>query len=217
MRNTRTLTRRAALTATAVTAALVLAACGNDSDSASSGHQGHSSASSSASADATTAAHNAQDVSFAQGMIPHHQQALEMAKLAAGRASSAEVKDLSARIEKAQDPEIQTMSGWLKSWGKDVTTSDSSMESMPGMEHSAHSDMPGMMDSKDMDELEKASGADFDTMFLTMMIEHHKGAIEMATTEKDKGKYGPATSMSDGIITAQTAEITEMNKLLGKN
>jgi uncharacterized protein (DUF305 family) len=217
MRNTRTLTRRAALTATAVTAALVLAACGNDSDSASSGHQGHSSASSSASADATTAAHNAQDVSFAQGMIPHHQQALEMAKLAAGRASSAEVKDLAARIEKAQDPEIQTMSGWLKSWGKDVTTSDSSMESMPGMEHSAHSDMPGMMDSKDMDKLEKASGADFDTMFLTMMIEHHKGAIEMATTEKDKGKYGPATSMSDGIITAQTAEISEMNKLLGKN
>jgi uncharacterized protein (DUF305 family) len=54
-------------------------------------------------------------------------------------------------------------------------------------------------------------------MFLTMMIEHHKGAIEMATTEKDKGEYGPATSMSDGIITAQTAEITEMNKLLGKN
>jgi uncharacterized protein (DUF305 family) len=217
MRNTRTLTRRAALTATAVTAALVLAACGNDSDSASSGHQGDSSASSSASADATTAAHNAQDVSFAQGMIPHHQQALEMAKLAADRASSAEVKDLAARIEKAQDPEIQTMSGWLKSWGKDVTTSDSSMESMPGMEHSAHSDMPGMMDSKDMAKLEKASGADFDTMFLTMMIEHHKGAIEMATTEKDKGKYGPATSMSDGIITAQTAEITEMNKLLGKN
>ncbi|MFD8130549.1 MULTISPECIES: DUF305 domain-containing protein [Streptomyces] len=217
MRNTRTLTRRAALAATAVTATLVLAACGNDSDSASSGHEGHSSASSSASADATTAAHNAQDVSFAQGMIPHHQQALEMAKLAADRASSAEVKDLAARIEKAQDPEIQTMSGWLKSWGKDVTTSDSSMESMPGMDHSAHSDMPGMMDNKDMAKLEKASGADFDTMFLTMMIEHHKGAIEMANTEKDKGEYGPATSMSDGISTAQTAEITEMNKLLGKN
>ena len=216
MRNTRTLTRRAALTATAVTAVLVLAACGNDSDSASSGHQGHSSASSSASADATTAAHNAQDVSFAQGMIPHHQQALEMAKLAADRASSAEVKDLAARIEKAQDPEIQTMSGWLKSWGKDVTTSDSSMESMPGMEHSAHSDMPGMMDSKDMDELEKASGADFDTMFLTMMVEHHEGAVEMAGTEKVKGRYAAATAMADDIITGQTAEISEMNKLLGK-
>ncbi|MET7980334.1 DUF305 domain-containing protein [Streptomyces mirabilis] len=209
----RNLTRHAALTATAVTAALVLAACGNDSGS------GHSSASSAAGADAdaTTGAHNAQDVSFAQGMIPHHQQALQMAKLAADRASSAEVKDLASRIEKAQDPENKTMSGWLKSWGKDVPSSDSSMESMPGMDDSAHSGMPGMMDSTHMDKLEKASGKDFDTVFLTMMIDHHKGAVEMATTEKNKGKYEPATSMADNIITAQTAEIAEMNKLLGKS
>jgi uncharacterized protein (DUF305 family) len=214
----RNLTRHAALTATAVTAALVLAACGNDSGSNGSG-SGHSSASSAAGAeaDATTGAHNAQDVSFAQGMIPHHQQALQMAKLAADRASSAEVKDLASRIEKAQDPEIKTMSGWLKSWGKDVPSSDSSMESMPGMDDSAHSGMPGMMDSTHMDKLEKASGKDFDTVFLTMMIDHHKGAVEMATTEKNKGKYEPATSMADNIITAQTAEIAEMNKLLGKS
>ena len=65
--------------------------------------------------------------------------------------------------------------------------------------------------------LEKASGADFDTMFLTMMIEHHKGALEMAGTEKAKGAYGPATAMADDIVTGQTAEITEMNKLLGKS
>ncbi|SOE59524.1 Uncharacterized conserved protein, DUF305 family [Streptomyces sp. OV198] len=216
----RNLTRHAALTATAVTAALVLAACGNDSGSNGSGSgSGHSSASSAAGAeaDATTGAHNAQDVSFAQGMIPHHQQALQMAKLAADRASSAEVKDLASRIEKAQDPEIKTMSGWLKSWGKDVPSSDSSMESMPGMDDSAHSGMPGMMDSTHMDKLEKASGKDFDTVFLTMMIDHHKGAVEMATTEKNKGKYEPATSMADNIITAQTAEIAEMNKLLGKS
>ncbi|MEV0484624.1 DUF305 domain-containing protein [Streptomyces sp. NPDC050508] len=206
MRNTRTLTRRATLTATALTAALILTACGNGSDSASSGD-----GSSSASADATAGAHNAQDVSFAQGMIPHHQQALEMAKLATDRASSAEVKDLAARIEKAQDPEIQTMNGWLKSWGVDMSSS------MSGMDDSAHSDMPGMMDSTHMDMLKKASGTDFDTMFLTMMIEHHKGAVNMATTEKNKGKYGSATAMADDIITAQTGEITEMNKLLGKN
>ncbi|MEV8546595.1 DUF305 domain-containing protein [Streptomyces sp. NPDC051572] len=208
MRNTRTLTRRAALTATALTAALMLTACGNGSDSASSGN---SSAPSSAGADATAAAHNAQDVSFAQGMIPHHQQALEMAELATGRASSAKVKDLASRIEKAQDPEIQTMNGWLKSWGEDMSSS------MPGMDDSAQSGMPGMMDSTHMDMLKKASGTDFDTMFLTMMIEHHKGAVDMATTEKNKGKYGSATAMADGIITAQTGEITEMNKLLGKN
>lgn len=221
MRNTRTRTSRAALAATALTAALVLAACGNDDGATGSGHQGHGST---PSAGATTAAgaHNAQDVSFAQGMIPHHRQALEMARLAADRASSAKVKDLAARIEKAQDPEIRTMSGWLKSWSEEVPASGSSMGSMPGMDHSAHasaSGMPGMfgmMDGKDMEKLEKASGTGFDTMFLTMMVEHHRGAVEMATTEKTKGRYGPAKAMADDIVTGQTAEITEMNKLLGK-
>ncbi|WP_051869613.1 DUF305 domain-containing protein, partial [Streptomyces resistomycificus] len=191
-------------------------------DDSGSGHAGgHPSASSPTRSAASTGAHNAQDVSFAQGMIPHHRQALEMAALAAGRASSPEVKDLAARIEKAQDPEIRTMSGWLTSWGEDVpASSDGSAESMPGMDHSGRSGahkMPGMMDGSDMEKLEKASGGDFDTLFLTMMIEHHEGAVDMAGTEKDKGRYGPATSMADDIVTAQTAEITEMNKLLDKS
>ncbi|MGW2832285.1 DUF305 domain-containing protein [Streptomyces sp. NPDC001286] len=204
MRNTRTsLVRRTALVATAVTAALVLAGCGNDGggDSESGGHHASASASSGA------AAHNDQDMAFAQGMIPHHQQALEMARLAAGRASSPQVKDLASRIEKAQDPEIRTMNGWLKSWGMGMSSG------MPGM---GHSSMPGMMDAKDMAGLKKMSGKDFDSMFLTMMIEHHKGAVAMAGTEKAKGSYGPAKSMAGDIVDAQTAEITEMNKLLGK-
>ncbi|WP_055493452.1 DUF305 domain-containing protein [Streptomyces sp. TP-A0356] len=210
-------TRRAALVAATATAAVVLAACGSGNGGDNSGHSGHDSASSSATAAATAGAHNAQDVSFAQGMIPHHQQALEMAGLAAGRASSAQVKDLASRIEKAQDPEITTMTGWLKSWGEDVPTSGGSMGSMPGMDHSSHSAMPGMMATKDMDRLKKASGKGFDTMFLAMMVEHHKGAVEMATTERNKGRYEPATAMADDIVTAQNAEITEMNKLLGKS
>jgi len=77
--------------------------------------------------------------------------------------------------------------------------------------------MPGMMSSAHMAELKKMSGKEFDTMFLTMMVEHHKGAVEMATTEKGKVKYGPATGMADGIISTQNAEITEMNKMLGKS
>lgn len=239
MRNTRTaLTRRAAVAAASVTAALVLAACGSDGASSGSGHDGgHGSASSSpssstpsssaAGADAAAGAHNDQDVAFAQGMIPHHQQALEMAGLAAGRASSAEVKELAARVEKAQGPEIKTMTGWLKSWGQEVP---SGTESMPGMDHpsgeagtsgasgtSGTHQMPGMMDGKDMEELEKASGTAFDAMFLAMMIEHHEGAVEMATTEKNKGQYGPATAMAGDIITAQTSEIAEMNRLRGEN
>ncbi|WNZ09661.1 DUF305 domain-containing protein [Streptomyces sp. 11x1] len=211
MTSTLSLIRRAALGTTAVAAALVLAACGSDNGSdTGSGTQ----TSASASAEDTAGAHNDQDVSFAQDMIPHHQQAIQMSRMAASQASSAEVKDLAARIEKAQDPEIETMSGWLESWGEDVPSS------MPGMDHggdSGSSDMPGMMDTEDMDELMEASGKGFDTMFLTMMVEHHEGAVEMATTEKDKGQYGPAKELADDIITAQNAEIEEMNKLLGKS
>jgi uncharacterized protein (DUF305 family) len=220
MRKTRTTPRRVALAAVSVTAALLLAACGEDGGSSHEGGHGSSSSapsssapSSSPSASAAADAHNAQDVSFAQGMIPHHRQALEMAKLATDRASSDRVEDLAARIEKAQDPEIRTMSGWLTSWGEEVPAG-----SMPGMDHSGgHSGMPGMMTDKDMADLEKASGEDFDSMFLTMMIEHHEGAVDMAETEKKSGRYDPATTMADDIITAQTAEITEMNRLLGKN
>ncbi|MEU2266674.1 DUF305 domain-containing protein [Streptomyces olindensis] len=212
MTSTRSLVRRAGLVATAVAASLVLAACGSDSGSGS-GSAARTSAS--AGAEDTAGAHNDQDVSFAQGMIPHHQQAIEMSQMASTQASSAEVKDLASRIQKAQDPEIKTMSGWLKAWGEDVPSSMPGMDH--GMDHSGSSDMPGMMDTEDMDKLMDASGRDFDTMFLTMMVEHHEGAVEMATTEKEKGRYGPAKKLADDIITAQNAEIEEMNKLLGKS
>ncbi|MFI8067176.1 DUF305 domain-containing protein [Streptomyces sp. NPDC086033] len=198
-------TRFAALTVSAVFA---LAACGGGDDS------GSAASSPSVSAETSAGAHNAQDVSFAQGMIPHHQQAVEMAELADGRAASAQVKDLAARVEKAQGPEISTMSGWLKAWDEKVP------ESMPGMDHSGMEGMDGMagmMDSADMDKLKKASGKEFDSMFLTMMVEHHKGAVEMATTEKAKGEYKDATAMAGDIVTSQNAEISEMKKLLGEN
>jgi uncharacterized protein (DUF305 family) len=209
MNSIRTLTRRAALVGATGAAALVLSACGGDSGG--SGHDAHASAS--AGAKATSGTHNAQDVAFAQGMIPHHRQALEMARLADSRAASGAVEDLAARIEKAQDPEIRTMTGWLKGWGEDVP------ESGNGMDHSAsgHSGMPGMMGGEDMAELEKSSGKAFDTKFLALMVEHHEGAVEMAATEKSKGRYGPAKVVADDIVTAQNAEIGEMNKLLGKS
>ncbi|KUN15320.1 copper resistance protein [Streptomyces canus] len=201
-------TRFAALTVSAVFA---LAACGGGDDS------GSAASSPSVSAETSADAHNAQDVSFAQGMIPHHQQAIEMAELADGRAASTQVKDLAARVEKAQGPEISTMTGWLKSWDEKVP------ESMPGMDHSGMEGMEGMegmdgmMDSADMGKLKKASGKDFDSMFLTMMVEHHEGAVKMATTEKAKGQYKAATAMAGDIVTAQNAEISEMKKLLGEN
>ncbi|MFF3910071.1 DUF305 domain-containing protein [Streptomyces sp. NPDC001848] len=222
MATRRSLIRRIAAPAAVVTAALVLTACGgSDSSSAPSGHSGHgmgsmSPAGPSGSASATKGGHNAQDVTFAQEMIPHHRQAVTMAGLAPSRAASQDVKDLAARIEKAQAPEIATMSGWLKAWGAKVPDdSGSGMESMPGMDHSGSS-MPGMMSDGDMKKLQKLSGDAFDKAFLQMMIGHHEGAIAMARTEQAKGAYGPAQTMAKSIVTSQSAEITEMKKMLGE-
>ncbi|MFB7247379.1 DUF305 domain-containing protein [Streptomyces populi] len=215
----RTLLRRTVAPAAAITAAVVLAACGS-SDSSSSEHTGHdmgamSTAGPSGTASAAQGGHNAQDVSFAQGMIPHHRQAVAMAGLAASRAKSQQVKDLAAKIEQAQDPEIDTMSGWLKAWDAKVPgTSPSGTEDMPGMDHSG-SAMPGMMSSGDMAELKGLSGDAFDKAFLHMMISHHEGAIAMAKTERAKGSYGPATTMAKSIVTSQSSEITGMDEMLG--
>ena len=207
----RKLIRRTALAATAGVAALVLAACGGGGhDMGSMG----SDSSPSASASAKAGKHNDADVSFATDMIQHHRQAVEMADLAADRASSQEVKDLATKTKGAQDPEIKTMSGWLTSWGEEVPADMSGME---GHDMGDMSSMPGMMSSEDMGKLEKASGAEFDKMFLEMMIKHHEGAVEMAETQKADGKYGPAVKLADDVITAQTAEIEQMNKMLGKS
>lgn len=153
----------------------------------------------------TSSTHNTADVTFAQQMIPHHQQAIEMARLAKTRAGSQAVKSLAAQIDAAQDPEITTMTGWLKAWGEDVPTA--------GMDHSGH-DMPGMMTGGQMADLTAVSGADFDQMFLAMMIAHHRGAIEMATTEQADGKYRDAIALADQIESAQKAEIATMQGLL---
>ncbi|MEV8566364.1 DUF305 domain-containing protein [Streptomyces sp. NPDC051322] len=212
----RSLGRTAGVVATAA-AAVLLAACG--SDDGSSGHHapGHDKSSTSStpsvSASDSQGAHNAQDVAFAQGMIPHHRQAVVMADLAPSRAKSQAVTDLAATIKKAQDPEITTMSGWLKTWGRNVPTGD--MPSMSGMAHSGGG-MDGMMPEADMTKLEKLSGPAFDTAFLQMMIGHHQGAVDMAKTEQSKGAYGPAETLAKSIIMSQSAEIARMNKMLGK-
>ncbi|GAA1415243.1 DUF305 domain-containing protein [Streptomyces thermospinosisporus] len=202
------LTRRTTLAATAAAAALVLAACGGNGDTGTA----VTSPSPTTSASVPAGEHNQADVTFAQGMIPHHRQAIVMADMAETRASSSNVKALAAQIKKAQDPEIKTMSAWLTAWGENVPQG---MDGMDGMDHGDPSSMPGMMDNQQMDDMRDASGKAFDTMFLTMMIEHHEGAIEMAETEKKQGAYAPAKDLADDIITAQTAEITQMRKMLG--
>ena len=162
------------------------------------------------SACADAAGFNDADVTFAQDMIPHHRQATEMADLAADRTENQEIRDLAAKIKAAQQPEIDTMTGWLKSWDKDVPKDSS----MPGMDHGSDMNMPGMMSEDDMSELESASGEDFDRRFLTMMIAHHEGAIEMATQQQRAGQYDHAVDLAKKIEKDQQAEIATMEELL---
>ncbi|MEV0289035.1 DUF305 domain-containing protein [Kribbella sp. NPDC050820] len=156
---------------------------------------------------ATAAAFNDADVRFASQMIPHHQQAVQMASMAGYQATTPEVKRLAVAIKAAQDPEIKVMSGWLTTWGKPV----------PSPEHGGHGaaeEAPGMMGEEEMSELGKAKGAAFDQAWMQLMIRHHQGAVTMATAEQKSGKDPAAIALAKKIQAAQTAEITTMQNLL---
>src|ERR1041384_4574229 len=162
------------------------AGCGGGGDQNTSG-AGQGGTSTSAES-AGQAEHNEQDIAFAQGMIPHHQQAVDMAKTAGEKATDPKVKDLASRIEGAQDPEIQQLTGMLEQWGAPTEPSgsgkpgmESTGSSMPGMDHGGMSG-DGMMTDEEMQQLDQATGADFDKMWTQMMIKHHQGAVTMAKT-----------------------------------
>ena len=201
--------RRGLLTGAAVTATLVLSACGGDGGASGSGTE-HGNMTPSTGASASTATFNDADVAFAQSMIMHHQEAIEMASMAETRASNAEVKELAGKIEAAQQPEIETMTQWLTSWGQ-PTAMPSMSSGMPGMESGS---MPGSMSAEDMAKLMDAKGAEFDRQFLTMMIAHHEGAIEMAKQEATQGSNPEAKAPAEKIVADQQAEITTMKGLL---
>jgi uncharacterized protein (DUF305 family) len=232
---------RLGVAAIAASLAFVLAACsgGNPSGAATSGttsgttsaRSTSSPASISASASATataTATFNDADVAFAQMMIVHHQGAIQMADLAPSRAQNQDVLALAARIKAAQAPEIDQMTSWLTAWGAAPSMmSGSTTSGTGGMDHggmdmggttsaaeSSAMSMPGMMSGDQMQQLESASGAAFDKMFLELMIVHHQGAIEMAETEIADGSNPEAVALAQKIKSDQTAEIAEIQALL---
>jgi len=194
-----------ALTAT-VTLSIVLAACGDEATTDTAGG--------SAPADQPTVdeqvegPNNEADVVFAQGMIPHHRQAVEMAEVALDRAEDPEVVELAEEISAAQEPEIQTLTGFLEAWDAEVPADDMSMDD-GGM-----GSMTGMMSPEDMAGLESAQGTQFDQMFLEMMVEHHQGAVSMAENEVDEGQNPAALDLAETIIDTQESEIERMQGLL---
>jgi uncharacterized protein (DUF305 family) len=215
--------RGAAALAAAVTLTLLLAACGEITASES--------ATAPTAAAEVSEVHNDADIVFAQGMIPHHRQAVMMSALAGGRTENPDVLELTEEISAAQEPEIRTMTAFLEAWGADAPMGGSSempmgdMGDMEGMDHGdmdmddmaqmeGMEGMSGMMTPQQMAELEAAEGAEFDRLFLEMMIEHHEGAVEMADTQLDEGENPDARALAEEIIEAQESEITRMQDLL---
>ncbi|GAB3686364.1 DUF305 domain-containing protein [Saccharopolyspora tripterygii] len=152
-------------------------------------------------------AHNDVDVMFAQGMVPHHQQAIEMSRMAVQQAQSQQVKDLAARIEAAQGPEIDELNGWLRDWNVQQS------------EHGGHGGhgghgTGGMMSSDEMAGLDRAKGTEFDQKFLMLMIKHHEGAVTMARTEVEKGRFPDTQQMAREIMISQQSEIDSMRTML---
>ena len=127
-------------------------------------------------------------------------------------ATNPDVTALAEQIKAAQSPEIEQMTTWLTDWDQAVPDPDVVMDD--NMDRAGGMMMSGMMSKADMGRLGKASGTNFDRMFLEMMILHHEGAIEMAEQELAKGKYQPTKDLAQAVITGQQAEIEEMNTLI---
>ena len=145
---------------------------------------------------------NDADVAFAQMMIPHHEQAVEMSDmLLAKDGIDQRVAELAGQIKDAQQPEIDQLRNWLTEWGQEEAD-------VGGMNHG------GMMSEDDMTALENAEGAEATRLFLEQMTEHHEGAIAMAEAEVDDGRNEDAKGMAATIVATQTDEIVTMQQLI---
>ena len=147
------------------------------------------------------------DVRFMTDMIGHHAQALAMAGLARRNDANPEIQRLAERITAGQQDEIGTMERWLRTRGKPL----------PDAHHAMGHLMPGMLTEAQMQELERARGPEFDRLFLTYMIQHHRGAVAMV-----KQLYGnPGAAQDDTVFkfandvsVDQTTEIARMERML---
>jgi len=147
-----------------------------------------------------------EDVAFVTDMVPHHAQALEMAELAPERAKDPRVRTLAERIAAGQGPEIAAMRAWLEDRGLPVPDTEGG--------HGGHSgEMSGMATGEQMTQLLAAEGEQFDRLFLTMMVRHHEGALEMAD-RLGQGTHPLVMDMAKDVTATQSVEITRMQDVL---
>jgi uncharacterized protein (DUF305 family) len=163
---------------------------------------------------------NDADVDFATDMIQHHAQALVMVDMTMGRDLDPEMVELTEEIRAAQAPEIEQMADWLEDWDQPVPETSRDHANAHADDHGGDdgaqmdADMPGMMSAEEMDALEDASGEEFRTMWLEMMIEHHQGAVEMAETVVEDGQNAEVRALAEDIVRTQSDEISTMQDLL---
>ena len=161
---------------------------------------------------------SAAEIEFMQGMIMHHEQAVEMTALIPSHTENKDVRLLGARISRSQSDEIHFMQHWLMARGEPATMG---MPGMPGMDMSGHAMplMPGMLTPEQMEALRKARGPEFDHLFLTGMIQHHGGALTMVHDVYKQAGAGQDADFFDfttDVDTGQRAEIRIMQGLLQK-
>ncbi len=149
---------------------------------------------------------NNADQKFVQEMIPHHEQAVVMSEMVTNVEISTQTAALASEIMGAQASEIELMQGLLNEWG---------VESDPHAGHKMSGDEShGMMTDEEIAELENLSGADFEKMWLTMMLAHHQGAVKMAETVIADGKDSRVKTLAEQIVSQQQKEIAQINTLL---
>ncbi|MCM3510627.1 DUF305 domain-containing protein [Rothia sp. P100] len=230
--------RTLVLSTLAVASTLALAACGEATDATTS-------ATTSATSTATTtpettetttttteadgeisADHNDADIMFAQMMIPHHQQAVEMSEtLLAKEGIPAQVVEFAQGVIDAQGPEIDRMNAMLEAWDQQPVTDSGGMGTMDemggmdhgemgGMDHGEMGGMSGMMSQEDMTALEEAQGTEAARLYLEQMTAHHEGAVDMARDEVADGQNPHAITLAEQVINDQEAEIAQMQQML---
>ncbi|MBI5018677.1 DUF305 domain-containing protein [Candidatus Gottesmanbacteria bacterium] len=161
----------------------------------------------------TSASSDALDSHFIEQMIPHHEDAITMAKLAETKAKTKEVKELAKNIILSQGNEINQMKAWYKDWfGRELSSNKTTMaqHGMLGGTESMHMGMMG--DESDSTRL--ANAANFDVAFVEDMIPHHQMAVMMANMLKDGSGRPEMKKLADDIIAAQTKEINDMRSWL---
>ena len=212
--------RASSLTAVALASALALAGCGTggeqNTDAASETTSSTAAATGAGSPSSTPSGatsgepiaeeHNDDDVMFAQMMIPHHQQAVDMSEtLLAKDDIPAEVQDFAQKVIDAQGPEIERMNQMLQTWEAPMPAEDST-----SMDHGTG----GMMSEEDMGMLNDAQGTDAARLYLEQMTVHHEGAVEMAQEQIEQGQNPQAVELARQVVEDQEAEITEMEQML---